>query len=479
MIITRRLLAPVCAALLGGANCREAGPAPIVSKSPAKAADWTRFGWDAGRSNAFPDSTGIVAANVVGLTRLQVPLDGTVDASAVYLHGATVSGATHDVFFVTTTYGKTIAIDADSGTILWRYTPPGYDGWAGSYRITNATPVLDPGRQYLYAAAPDGKIRKLSVADGRELWSTAVTLLPTREKLPSPLNFFAGRVIVTTGGYVGDAPPYQGHVAVLDASTGALLHVWNSLCSNRTGLIDPSTCAESGSAIWGRSAPVIDTTSGDILLTTGDGKWDGSSYWGDAIVELDRDATRIVANYTPTNTAALESGDVDLGSTAPVMLDGGIVAQGGKDGWLRLVDRASVSGTTPHTGGETQILTSPSGVARFTAPAVRRQGGTTWLFAADRNGTAAFTFAGGKLQPKWSNGNSGTSPVVAGGLLYVYDPGGGLRVYDPTTGTSLTTLDCGSGHWNSPIVVDGRIALPEGDANSHRTSGVLDIWSVR
>ena len=37
-------------------------------------------------------------------------------------------------------------------------------------------------------------------------------------------------------------------------------------------------------------------------------------------------------------------------------------------------------------------------------------------------------------------------------------------------------LTAGSGHWNSPIVTDGRIALPEGDANDHRTSGVLDIW---
>jgi hypothetical protein len=266
---------------------------------------------------------------------------------------------------------------------------------------------------------------------------------------------------------------------VLDASSGSLLHVWNSLCSDRAGLIDPSTCAESGSAIWGRSAPVIDTTSGDILVATGNGKWDGSTDWGDAVIELDAEATRIVANYTPTNTASLDASDADIGSTAPMLLDGGLVAQGGKDGLVRLLDRASIAGTTAHTGGEAQIVTSPSGVVRFTAPAVWRQGGTTWLFAADRNGTAAFALSGGKLQPKWSNGNSGTSPVVAGGLLYVYDPGGGLRIYDPTSGNGLTTLDCGSGHWNSPIVVDGRIALPEGNANDHRTSGVLDIWSVR
>jgi hypothetical protein len=85
---------------------------------------------------------------------------------------------------------------------------------------------------------------------------------------------------------------------------------------------------------------------------------------------------------------------------------------------------------------------------------------------------------GNRLQSLWSNGHAGTSPVVAGGLLYVYDPGGGLRVYNAATGNAVTTLASGGGHWNSPIVVDRRIALPEGNANDHLTSGVLDIWRV-
>ena len=102
-----------------------------------------------------------------------------------------------------------------------------------------------------------------------------------------------------------------------------------------------------------------------------------------------------------------------------------------------------------------------------------------FLFAADNGGTAAWTFAGGHLQQVWKNGNGGTSPVIAGGLLYVYDPGGGLRVYTPDTGKEITTLDCGRGHWNSPIVVDGRIAVPEGNANQHSESGVLNIWRLQ
>ena len=65
----------------------------------------------------------------------------------------------------------------------------------------------------------------------------------------------------------------------------------------------------------------------------------------------------------------------------------------------------------------------------------------------------------------------------AGGLLYVYDPGGGgLRVYRPASGALVATLPAGAGHWNSPIVADGRIALPEGSANDRVTAGVLNIY---
>jgi len=66
--------------------------------------------------------------------------------------------------------------------------------------------------------------------------------------------------------------------------------------------------------------------------------------------------------------------------------------------------------------------------------------------------------------------------VVADSLLIVYDPAGGLYIYEAATGRLVATMPCGAGHWNSPIAVDGRIALPEGNANLHLTSGVFDIW---
>ena len=469
-----------CWLVLAACGAAPSSDAPTKRAAPlASTHDWTRFGWNAGRSSASTDPTGITAANVSTLQRQQVTIDGTVDSSPIYLHSVRINGGSHNVFFVTTIYGKTIAIDADDGSILWRYTPAGYSSWAGSRQITTATPVADPSRDFIYAASPDGHIQKLAVADGRAQWSTAITLLPTREKIASALNYDRGKVIAVTGGYIGDAPPYQGHVATIDAATGRLTHVWNSICSDRRELIDPKSCSQSGSAIWGRAGALVDSATGDMYFATGNALWDGRANWGDAAIALDSSATNILDNYTPTNTQQLSESDADLGSTSPALLGNGYVAQGGKDGSIRLLQFGRTRGAAPRSGGEAQVMSTPSGTDLFTAPAVQHAGSTTFLFAADNGGTAAWTFAGGHLQQVWKNGNGGTSPVIAGGLLYVYDPGGGLRVYTPDTGKELATLDCGSGHWNSPIVVDGRIAVPEGNANRHSESGVLNIWRLQ
>jgi hypothetical protein len=184
----------------------------------------------------------------------------------------------------------------------------------------------------------------------------------------------------------------------------------------------------------------------------------------------------VLGNYSPADNAALEGRDLDLGSTSPVLLAADVLAQGGKDALIRLLGIGAMAGVGPHTGNELQTV--PSRSMMFTAPAVWRHGAETWMFAADDVGTAAWIVGNGDLTQIWSNQISGTSPVIAGDLLYVYDPNRGLHVYDPRSGTQIANLECGSGHWNSPIVVDGRIALPEGNANEHATVGVLDIWTL-
>jgi outer membrane protein assembly factor BamB len=97
---------------------------------------------------------------------------------------------------------------------------------------------------------------------------------------------------------------------------------------------------------------------------------------------------------------------------------------------------------------------------------------------ATNDGTAAFRLAGGRLKPVWSNDTGGTSPVVAGGVLWVYDPTGGIVAYHPGTGQVIRRLAAPAGHWNSPIVAGGRVYLPTGDANDHKLSGSLSVFAA-
>jgi outer membrane protein assembly factor BamB len=425
----------------------------LASAAPA-AADWPEFGYDPGRHNVGPASTGITAANVSKLHRRTIQLDGTVDSSPISVRGT---------IYVTTTYGRTEAIAAASGRVLWRYTPPTYDSYAGSARITNMSPIVDPDRTAIYAGAPDGRIVKLAIQTGKVLWSTSITRDPTHEKLTSSLNFAHGLLIATTGGYIGDAPPYQGHVVTMRPANGRIVHVWNSLCANRRTIIQPSTCPSSDSAIWARSGAVVDPATGNLLVATGNAPYNGSTDFGDSVIVLSPNASRIVGHWTPPNEAELNASDLDLGSTAPALLSGGYFVQGGKDGILRLINRRLQVVQTAATPGSTDL---------FSAPAVW-QG--TRLFVASGSGTDAWVLRGGQLRKVWSKTSDGTSPIVAGGLLYIQG-NGVIRVYQPASGRVVAELPCGDVHWQSPIVDGGRVIAAEGNANDHRTSGLLDIY---
>jgi hypothetical protein len=464
-----------------GAPATSTPPPPTAAGSTA--GDWPLFGADAARSNADPNPTGVTAATVAALHRHVVALPGTLDSSPIFLHGVTIGGHRRNAFFMTTTYGRTIAL-SPSGRVLWTFTPTGYASLAGSAQITTATPAADPGRRFVYAASPDGLIHKLSVADGREVtasgWPARVTLLPAREKIASALNVWRGSVIVATGGYIGDAPPYQGHVVAISRATGHIEAVFNSLCSATRRLLEPAACPQSDAAIWGRAGAVVDPATGDILVATGNAPFDGRTSWGDSVLALAPGAGRLLHSYTPADQARLNATDLDLGSSAPALVAsrGLVVAQGGKDGVLRLV--ALAARPPGGLGGELQELPTPGGEPLFTGIAVARTGATERLFVADEAGTAAYRVRGAgtaaRLGPLWSNTSAGTSPVVAGGLLYVYDPGGALNVYDPASGRRLASLPAGAGHWSSPIVAAGVVALPVGDANDHATTGAIDLY---
>jgi hypothetical protein len=456
-------------------------PAAPAGTSGPLLTSWPEFGLNAQRTNATDDATGITAANVSGLTLRKVTLPGTADNSPIFLHDVDVDGTIQDAVIVTTTYGITLAIDPASGKILWTFTPGAISSWAGSYQITTATPIADPTDQYVYATSPNGYVHKLSVANGQEApgWPVQITVLPAREKLTASLNIADGELLATTGGYDGDTPPYVGHIVAINLTTGHIDHVFNTLCAHRHVIISPPTCSASDSAILSRSGPVVLPGATGVLIATGNAPYNGTTDFGDSVIELTLPDLRLRQVYTPTDQAMLNADDLDEGSGSPALLPGHLVLIGGKDSLLRLLSLRHLDGhrsawpTT--TGGQLQELPTPGNAQVFSAPAVWH----SYVYMADGGGTTAYIVRHRRLHVVWSNSTHGTTPIVAGGLLWVYDmDNGGLNVYGPHTGALIATLPAGAGHWNSPIVVDSYVILPEGDANNHLTSGVLDIWSL-
>ena len=455
--------------------------------SSARLADWTEFDLNPQRSGSSPASTGITASNISTLRRLTVELPGTVDSSPLYLHAARIGGRVRSAVFVETTYGRVLALNPDDGTTLWSFTPRGYASWAGGYRVTPSTPLI--AGAFIYAAAPDGDVHKIRIADGLEVrsahWPARVSRDPLHEKLTPSLNIDGRYLIAATGGYIGDAPPYQGHVVLIDLSTGRVRAVFNALCANRRLELSPASRTAWGAAVLSRGGPVVEPGGRRLLVTTGNGPYDGRRAFGDAVLELAVPTLRLTQAFTPPQTRALDEEDLDLGSVAPSLLGSNRVLLGGKDHRLRLLrlspldGRRTVRGPWP-TGGELQTVPFGGEVEGiFTQFAVVHSGSSTRVVATSVTECAVFTLAAGRLRLDWSIARGGTSPVYAGGLLYIYEPAyGGVYVYRLDSPRPVTVLPGGPGHWNSPIVVDGHVIEPDGNDNEHRTSGSLEIFSL-
>ncbi len=453
----------------------------------ALANDWPTFDYNTQRSGVGPADTGITAANVHRLKRITVGIPGVIDSAMIELSDVKIGSRTYDVLIGTTSYGDTLALNAANGHTLWQFFPAADRALQGSAQFTTATPVADPGGQYVYVATPDGFVQKLSVSDGHQLWRTRMTYLPTHEKLAGSLNVADGELIVVTDGYYGDAPPYQGHVVTLNMVNGRVTHVFNTLCSNVTRIIkDPGSCQGSDSAIWGRPGSVVEP-NGDILVTTGNGPFNGHTDWGDSVLELSP-TLKLLHNWTPTNQEELNQRDWDLGSTEPALLPvksgAPLAVQGGKEGDLRLLDLNKLDGSHApagsRTGGQLQSVSGPGPTDIYSQPAVwTSASGKIYVFVTDGAGTAAYTLSHRRLRLAWHDNTPGTSPVVAGGLLYSYNLGQGqLDIRNPLSGHLYIALPANQGHWNSPIVIGGRIVLPEGNDNAHPTKGTIDIYHL-
>jgi outer membrane protein assembly factor BamB len=476
------LASTACASSRKGAfSSATAAAVPRSTSAPSnehsdKAEDWPMFGHDPSRSGDAASETAISLGNIESVHRRWVAnLDAPADSAPILISNVIVSGKKLNVLFVTSRRGTTYAIVADRGSLLWTHSTSGPN-------ITNSMPAADPSRQWVYAPGVDGFVHQLSASTGAESmhggFPVRITWMPEVEKDAAALNVANGYLYAVTSGYNGDFGHYDGHVVTVQLNTGKV-RVFNSLCSDIAQLLGASggpSCPQTKSGIWARGGAVVDpdpSMHGRIYVATGNGSFTANSGgydYGDSVLALSADGAKLEDYYTPADYADLESGDVDLGSTAPVMLPRQdksrtplLALQGGKDGVLRLLNREHLGGVA----GEVSEL--DFGSALFSAPAVARDRiGQTWVYVGTDSSVTALQIAtdsAGKssLRKAWSSDVGGTSPIVADGIVYAetdnavnaLDARSGKVVWSTTQPSAGGTI--GSTHWESPIVVNGWI----------------------
>ncbi|MEO7000213.1 MAG: PQQ-binding-like beta-propeller repeat protein [Ktedonobacterales bacterium] len=452
--------------------------------------DWLMFGNSPARSGVALNDPRLTPATVGRMTKLwQVQLPAVADSTPILLHALRFpNDATYDALYVTTRDGHILALNASNGSTLWQHQP-------SNHKITNSSAAADANRQYVYAYGLDGYLHKYASTTGVEVkaggWPVRITRMIDTEKEGSAINIANGRIYVTTGGYIGDAPPYQGHVVTIDEATGAAT-IFNSLCSNKSGLLGNGDCSSSDSGIWSRGGAVIDPVTGNIFVATGNGPYNGATDWGDSVLELSPDGAQLLDTYTPSTQQALNLTDTDLGSNAPALLPKiansvtpYLLVEGGKDGMLRLLNRQNLSGRggPGHTDGEVQLINA-AGCGLYSQPAVWTDPQTqiVWVYTAGACGLAAYqvkTDSSSKttLQLAWKIGDSTTSPVVTNGMLFVAQDGS-VKALDAHTGKRLwsSTQSSAGGsigdiHWESPIVVGNTLYISDED-------GTLSAYGV-
>ncbi|MFP3464750.1 cell wall-binding repeat-containing protein [Leifsonia sp. SIMBA_070] len=465
---------------------------PVVAPAAAASVAWSQFGNGPSHYGVNASETQIIPSTVGSLTPLfTATLPGVSDGPPVEQPGVSTAGGTRDLLFTTTKDGWITATDATTGAEVWKHqNGPGSctinNGSTTCY--TTSSPAIDPAGAFVYSYGLDGKVHKYATGTGVETttggWPEVATVKPYDEK-SSPALTIVGTgghtyLYVSNGGYPGDRGDYQGHVTTIDLASGAQ-RVFNSLCSTVTTHIAAGGCANVQSAVWARPSVVWDPGTQRVLFSTGNSVFDGTHDFGDTVLAINPDGSGAnggpVDSYTPSDYADLNSQDLDLGSTAPQVVAppaGSTVThlavQSGKDAKIRLLNTANLSGAghPGATGGELQSIDVPQGGQVLTEPANWVDGsGTSWVFVANNSGISALKLqaTGGtpSLVPVWKQTIAGTTPVIAGGVLF-YLSKSGVRALNPATGSQLWTDAAGATglHWQSPIVVNGRLYFTDG-----------------
>lgn len=315
------------------------------------------------RNGAYLFETSLTPANVQSGFGLLYSRDveGAIYSQPLFIHGVHTPSGRKNRFFVTTETNMVYAFDADddspaaSPIFSRRLQPTGASSVCGEtpsgvVGITG-TPVIDPDAKVMYVVARNANdqrhyLHKLDIRNNFNDLVTPVAMGGTdasgvvfngqceRQRPGLLLNngiVYAGFGTFSCDGGCPDGTPYHGWVLGYKASDLSPAAIFCTSCAN----------SGSEAGIW-QTGGGLASDGGNIYFETGN----GGPPLGDSFVKLQITPSwpglTLAGSYTPVNAATLAAGDTDLGSGGPVLIAGGLLVGGGKQGRYYAINTANM-----------------------------------------------------------------------------------------------------------------------------------------
>jgi outer membrane protein assembly factor BamB len=314
---------------------------------PLQGGQWPMFGGNPQRDGWARDETILTRDNVKSMKLVwkvhvnsQLKEMNSLTAPVVAENVLTAEGH-KDIVVVAGASDTVDAIDIDTGKVLWHKqftaegTPKQQPRWLCPNAL-NATPVIQfggisPRDRTVQAIASDGKLHSLNIVNGEDR-VPPIAFVPAFSKNWS-LNLVDGVLYTATS---------QG-------CNGSKSGVYAMDIKDRARPVSFFQADTAGGGIWGR-AGVVAGPDGTIYAETGDGPYDpAAAKYGDAFLALLSKDLKLKDYYAPSNWAWMNRKDLDLGCLSPVFFrykNWDLIAGGGKEGRLVLLDAKSMGGTT-------------------------------------------------------------------------------------------------------------------------------------
>jgi Bacterial Ig-like domain (group 3) len=207
-----------------------------------------------------------------------------------------------------------------------------------------------------------------------------------------------------------------------------------------------------------------------VYVATGNGSGDATADpdYGDSVVKLNASASPLDW-WAPPNWQSLDSSDLDLGSSLPTLLPGGMLFESGKDGNGYLLNGTDLGHVSSPVAEASGFCSGGSFGGSVYDPA------NSTIYAACSGGIRAVSLGTGS--PPSLAAKAGFSappgatgpPMIAGGLVWATNSSSGtLYGLDPTSGTPKSQFsipESGSqvNHFASPSAGGGRLFVGSGD----------------